>query len=379
MIRPLLVLFVLTFATACTTTKHRVEVTPPTENERHEAQASFVRAVEHYEANGPSEDVLRDLEQVVKLDPAHASAWFNIGVVAEQLDHRARAREAYARAVKEDPTLGAPLVNLGMMAFEDGLHDEARQYMRRAASAGDGNVEAHRNQSELLRERGHLPAAVQSARRALQENASDPAAFVLLARAHFDGEAYEPAMFAANVALDLDPKHVAAHNLIGVIHWTRKDVTSALAAFEAAVAASPDDRAARMNLGAALLHVRNYDRATTQFRAVLEHAPLDSDAKVNLAVALRSSGELDDAQRLYEEVLDVDPKNAMAHFNLAVLEHEHRATEAVLGDGDHVTQAIEHYDRALSHYERAGELGVDVSARVVLVRQLKSVAAEQSK
>ena len=71
------------------------------------------------------------------------------------------------KAVSLDPENGAYLDSLGWALFRMGRMDEAESYLRRAIAKGEPNAVVFDHFGDVLRERGSLPQALESWRKAL--------------------------------------------------------------------------------------------------------------------------------------------------------------------------------------------------------------------
>lgn len=113
----------------------------------------------------------------VPTEDRSAGEWFELGVELEPTDPE-QARAAYENAIRADPTLCEPRVNLGRLLHETGLLAEAEQHYRAALELHEHALAAF-NLGVLLEDMQRPADAIRAYGRAL---ASDPQ----LAEAHYN-------------------------------------------------------------------------------------------------------------------------------------------------------------------------------------------------
>jgi tetratricopeptide (TPR) repeat protein len=89
-----------------------------------DARKSFERGTKALQSNKPDE-AQRELLKAVGLFPRFAEAWYQLGLVYERRQHKAEAREAYAKAIGADGNYVNPYERLYLMAFAENKWDEA--------------------------------------------------------------------------------------------------------------------------------------------------------------------------------------------------------------------------------------------------------------
>lgn len=344
-----------------------------------DAQKEFLKAVDIFDKQGDQglDAAISALEKAVETDPGFGKAWFNLGLLYEKKKQPEQARKAYTRATETAVKLGDPHVNLGMMALDDGNPDEARRHFERALEAENYNAAAHNNISVFYREQKDFPNAVRHARLSLAGDASNIEAYANLARIYYRRGNFDVAKLVILNALKMPdgPNNPDLRNILALVEISRNDVTEGIRQLEKAIELDPQHVAALLNLGAVILNVRDYPRAIQLFERVLKLEPENITAQISVAVAKRGAGDLTAADEIYQTILEKDPKNAIVQFNLGVLEHEHKAQNAVAGLDREPPQAsedesasaqmlasavmtewnIENLESAIKHYEAAIE------------------------
>jgi tetratricopeptide (TPR) repeat protein len=121
-----------------------------------------------------SDGATRRLEESVALAPQFADAWNELGTIAYQTQHYARAEECFHAALKNDPQAFEPLVNLGGVLVTVNRAEEAWRYNAMAVAARPNDALAHSQLGMNYFELGDLAGGAKELERA---RAIDPAHF----------------------------------------------------------------------------------------------------------------------------------------------------------------------------------------------------------
>ncbi|MFZ5511961.1 MAG: tetratricopeptide repeat protein [Pseudomonadota bacterium] len=117
----------------------------------------------------PAQGSLSVIERREAAPPASAKDWFARGVALESEDAEA-ARQAYERAVAEDPGLLDAHINLGSLLHEAGRLDQAERVYRDAIRACGSDPALMYNLGVLLDDMGRKTEAAEAYRTALRGN-----------------------------------------------------------------------------------------------------------------------------------------------------------------------------------------------------------------
>ncbi len=124
-----------------------------------EAEREFVRALELHRAE-QLDQALRHYAKATALDPHHAMAWNNMGVVLRRQGKRKAALACYRRAAAigaDDPSHQS---NLGNVLRDLGMLEEAERHGARALALAPENAGAHHNYGLILQDLGRHDEAV---------------------------------------------------------------------------------------------------------------------------------------------------------------------------------------------------------------------------
>lgn len=190
------------------------------------------------------QDAIVCFQQAIDLRPDYARAYHNLGSALGVLGRRNEATKAYEQAIELEPRYALGHVKLGLTALQAGAPEDAKRHFEKAIQVAPYDTEAHAALADLLLQNGELEEAVRHAR----------------------------------AAVDASPNSSSAHNTLGAALARQQLFTEAIAEFEAAVELDPASLQALGNLMAAYGAAgRSADAAATAQRA-LEQAQAAGDA-----------------------------------------------------------------------------------------------------
>ena len=192
---------------------------------------------EHWKNGGKNcEAEIEPYSRCIALDPTHAHALCNLGVVLKNVNkNHADAERHYRASIAADPSHACARVHLGKLlkdVHKD--HDGAEREYRAAIEANPNHANAHANLGLLLKN----------------------------VREDYDG-----AEQSFRTAIAADPKHANAHDNLGVLLKTvRKDLEGAERSYNAAIDADPKHSNAHWNLSTLLEKRGDVDGAIREIR-----------------------------------------------------------------------------------------------------------------
>ncbi|MEB2286373.1 MAG: hypothetical protein B6D46_09245 [Polyangiaceae bacterium UTPRO1] len=281
----------------------------------------------------------------VRTQPTDAMAHYNLGVAlveSGRSDVEATAR--FEEALRLDPDHAGALDNLGLVLFRQRRYDEARRLFERALAADPKNAIAANNLGALELELGRPAAAIAPLERALASEPDLPKAVVHrnLAKALVGVGRTEEGLAHADAAVALDPADAEAENGRGAALLALGLPADAVPAFAAALRIDPAAAGIENNLATALLQSGRVDEAVRHLEHVLEREPANLGARNNYGTALRTLGRTAAAIEQFADVVARAPAHATAHYNLG---------SALLDSG--------RPEEAIGRLEEARRLGLD--------------------
>ena len=165
-----------------------------------------------------------------------------IAQTTEQQQLEAHWREE----ISSQPTSALPWLELGVLAYQCGQHEQALTLMEEALALEPSNPLVLRNLCELLRQKGRLAQALDYGRQAVVAAPGDEISRLNLAQALVDNRDVDLAIEQYHRLLEVNPHHVQSWlNLAALLqHQGRKE--DAVAACEAVLLIEPGNEQAAM-------------------------------------------------------------------------------------------------------------------------------------
>jgi tetratricopeptide (TPR) repeat protein len=160
------------------------------------------RAIER----GAFAEAISFYEQLVALDPRHASGFNNLGAALTKVGRYKEAESCFARAVKLKPNFHDALSNIGIALQMRGDYADAENFLRRALKLNPRFVNARINLAQTLTFLSRLHDAKSHCEKALKYEPRNPEAlFAMSLIAKMDGN-FDQAAAMLGRALQIDPR-----------------------------------------------------------------------------------------------------------------------------------------------------------------------------
>jgi len=234
-----------------TRTKRRAASATPTPPSSLAAQI-FVEAVRRHQAGQTTE--AEALYRVIPiLNPLHAEASYNLGVLLQTRGDLNEAAEAYRHTIALRPDFVGAYSNLGTVLQDVGRGDAAIEVYRQAIALKPDFAMAHMNLGVALKEQGRLEEAVCCFRRSLTIQPNYDQAQANLGAALLEMNEAEQAVEACRQAVAVNPRSTIGYCNLGAAFKALNRLDEAESAYHNAVAASPDFPEAHFSLAQILL------------------------------------------------------------------------------------------------------------------------------
>lgn len=298
-------------------------------------------------------------EDAVAKYPSSLMAHNGLGMVAFEAGRVEEAREWYERAIRLSPGFTEGHKNLGVTYAAAGEWDQAIAAFERALAIDPGYAEARVNLGKVYERQGRWELALAAYDRILRDdpgNASVLArtAWLLGAAGRLPESAERYARLRASGQADADALAAYGAVLVRLERWDEGErVLSEL------LARVPDSYAAQFNLAAALEGRGAWDRAADEYRRAAALNVADPDPLFRIGVLQSKQGRWHQAAAAYDEALKRDPRHTPAHLNAGMVAER-------VGD---VPQALRHYDSVIATAGgRPGDDGLRERAREAAAR-----------
>jgi tetratricopeptide (TPR) repeat protein len=264
----------------------------------------------------------RMYREILAVRPDQADALHLLGVVAYQQGDHVRAAEWIGRAIARNPASASYYANLAEVYRALGQRERAAACCRTALLLQPDYPEAANNLGNILLEQGHVEAAAEQFRAALRLKPDFALACNNLGNALRLLGDMDGALTHFRQAVQLDAHLPQARSNLGQMLLERKQLHEALAHCRAAVSLRPTFAEAHSNLGNVLRDLGRLAEAKDCYAEALRLNPHLAMLYNNMGQAFQEEGKLDEAIAWYERGLQLEPNLARLHCNLASLLEE---------------------------------------------------------
>ncbi len=256
-------------------------------------------------------------QQILATDPAAATAWQILGLVAQQAGNDELAKTRFERCIDLRPDLAAAHYNLGNVLRRQGALNGAIGCYARALELKSDFVEALNNLAIAFQSLGKPAEAEQAYRRALEIRPDFAAAYNGLGTLYFQQNRSDDAAACFHRAIELEPMLVDALSNLGQLLNTQQQFAEAAVLLNQAVELAPDSAAAHNNLGNALKGLGQLAAAAASYQRAMELTPGNFNAHANLGSLLQDQDDLDGAVEHYLAALAITQRLPVTALQLA--------------------------------------------------------------
>jgi tetratricopeptide (TPR) repeat protein len=321
-----------------------------------QTEVLMATAVDHQLA-GRLAEAEETYRQILTLDPEHASATHNLGVIAYQLGHYERAAELIGQVIARHGSSADYHWNLGMVLERLGRTGETIAAMKRAVTLLP-TAPRLRGLADRLLESGQIQQADGFYRQALACAPDDPDTLSGFGEALRRSGKHAEARTILERALTLAPQSAEAASNLGATLYEMGMVPAAEAHFRRALVCNPRYPNAYSNLGELLRRHGYVRQALSPNLMAAELQPRNPIFHDNLGNTLRDLGKLQDAEARFRRAVEIAPDFGKARANLGMLDllrgdfargwegYEGRMQAELAALADRFTQPRWHPDRS---------------------------------
>ena len=230
-------------------------------NEKNLTQAqTFDLAVQNHQNN--KLNVAQDLyNQVLKINPNHAGAYNNLGVIFKDLGENQKAKNCYEKAIEINPNHVDALYNLGVIFGVLGENQKAKDCYEKAIEIDPNYANAHNNLGNIFKKLGETQKAK---------------------------ECYEK-------AIEINPNYAIAYNNLGLVFQELGETQKAKSCYEKAIKINPNFTDAYYNLHSTS---SNIDEALSILIKSNKIEKENTKVKITIAALLGYKGNFDQFNNL---------------------------------------------------------------------------------
>lgn len=244
------------------------------------AEALFFQA-QSLQNEGNAKGAQPIYERLLALEPNHAAALLNLGLIAQQLGEHELAETRLNRAIRINPDAPHYHLNLCKSLALLGKTDEAIARYEIALRLKPDYALAHNNLATLLLSLGRLEGAIEHFRQALR----------------------------------LQPDYDSALLGLGKALTQADQASDAVTLFRYALRLNPNKDTLYTGLAAALKNLGKVSEVFAYLGQALRLNPRNKDAREILGYMHYANGQLREARELYEETLKLFPDAVETHTN----------------------------------------------------------------
>lgn len=296
------------------------------------------------------------LEQLIALDPGHALAHNDLGVLAFESGDKDKAQRLYEKACELAPYNGVFQKNLGDFYYlERGDAEKGLSRYVQALTLDPQDVESLMGTGRICMDLRRLddarvffdrtleidPWHVEAQQYLQKLNATDLAAggatmtrdlFAVAQSQAVDGDP-AGAIRTLEQLVTKEPSHAQAYNDLGVLYYEQGDKQQALRFYEQATRLAPHDDTFWKNLADFyFVEQGRTQEALRIYIRILESNREDVECLMAAGIICQSLGKNDDARSFLERVLEIDPWHAKAREDLDRISNERSG-----GYGNYIT------------------------------------------
>jgi DNA-binding SARP family transcriptional activator/tetratricopeptide (TPR) repeat protein len=258
--------------------------------------------------NGPEEEAA--YRAVLDLDPSHAEAHNNLGVLLRRRGNHFEAAVHYRSAISFRPGYAEAHYNYAVLLESMGSVSAAVEHYRAALQVRPDYVDAQMRYAVLLVQRGQRDEAARRYQRVLQLRPAFAEAHNNYAILLEDVGDREAARKHYQLAIHERPEYVEAHYNLALHFEADGNDEQAAVHYQRALELSPEFVEARSNFASLLHRSGNLHEALLHLRLAVEARPNDPEANYNYAVALEDAGEHALAAQYFQVARDFTPTAA---------------------------------------------------------------------
>lgn len=280
---------------------------------------------------------------ILQIAPGHPDVHHNLGILAQQSQHTAKALDYFKQALAADPDQGKFWHSYIQALIQAELYGEARRVLqqgktqvglqgqaiddltRQLASPSDEEI----RQLKACYDRGLYAVSESLARLLLVRFPEQGLVWKSLGLSLLKLERQTEAAVALEQSIRWQPDDADAHIQYASTLFRLGQPEAAIAAYRQALQIDPANAKAHQNLAVILHNQGQITEAESHLRRATELRPDEFDPLINLGLNLQSQGRASDAERCFRRAIALNPDIAGLHHFLSIaLKMQGRSAEA---------------------------------------------------
>ena len=227
------------------------------------------RVVQAAYKRGDWAEVIRALQEIVKLEPQAADAYYYIGEAYRFQRDFGGAYSAYQMAMNLNPNFGAPYVGMARARLMENPNADVMSFLDHAITLDPNFGEAYLERATVKLRENNIQGALADLEQANRHLPDSPLVFFQLAQARLREGELDLALAAAKRANELDVTYLPTYLLLGQIYAKSGNEEEAVKALDIYLKYSQDDTAAYLLTGQMHFDKQEYEEAIADMNRAL--------------------------------------------------------------------------------------------------------------
>ncbi|MEK6662403.1 MAG: XrtA/PEP-CTERM system TPR-repeat protein PrsT [Pseudomonadota bacterium] len=240
------------------------------------------------------------IDAAIKIDAANPESWAMLGDFERLNNNHQAASEAYAKALKFDPSKISALFGRAQIYAFTGKPAEAKVELEKIKKLVENFYGIYFVEATLHYAAGKTDQALDSVQRALKSNPGFMPAQLLYALVQYDKKSYESAAKALNQYLQRAPGHLDARKLLAAAYLKLNQPDQTLALLKPYIAAGKADAQVLALAGEAHLRGDDPSAARDLFEKASDLVPANATLRARIGMSQLATGEEGEAVKALE-------------------------------------------------------------------------------
>lgn len=251
----------------------------------------------------------------IQFSPQYADLWVNKGVIAFNRGQDDKAKEHFIKALRLNQEQAQAYNNLGMLYMKELGYGKAHDNFQRALRVNPDYLEARYNLAMAMKALNQPEKAQKELRTLLHVKPDLADGWAQLGQISLEQGETESAIESLQKATQLDPKFVAAWMVLGNAYMEVGKPCDAKDTFSSCLEADENFPQCRNNIILAEKKCKLQDKALDDVNARKSGAKT-ADTEYSRAIQARDKGNVGEEERAYKSCLKIDAKYALCHYGL---------------------------------------------------------------
>lgn len=257
--------------------------------------------------NARYEEALKDIRITLNKDSLNPAAFVTLGDAYLNLGQVVLAENAYAKALKLQPSYNDALLGMARYFLVLKNHDQTLALTAKAIINQSFNPTAYYLAAWSFMEKGDTLSALKNYLKAVEQNPDYFDAYVQLGVLYSRKQPQMAEAYFKN-ALRLQPRHVHTRYLLGLLYQEQGETDKAIATHQDNLAIDPNYVPSMFAMGVILMADRlDFREAIQWYDKVIAIDNKNAPAYLNRGYCHEQLGNLRDAAADYRRVLQIDP------------------------------------------------------------------------